>query len=258
MILFNKWLELINAYVCGPYMIVLILGSGLFLTLGLGFLPFRKLRYAFKLLFSKSSDTHGDIQPFQALMTALSATVGTGNIAGVATAIAIGGPGAIFWMWMAALVGMATKYSEALLAVKYREVDELGRYVGGPMYYIKNGLSKKFRWLAFLFAFFGAIAGFGIGNMVQSNSIADVLEINFFMPPIVTGVVIAFLAALVILGGIRRIATIASTIVPIMVLLYLIASLIAIIINIHLFTLQDTPCLSNSIDCIDWPTYMAN
>ncbi|MCF6776242.1 sodium:alanine symporter family protein [Thiotrichales bacterium 19X7-9] len=229
-----QWIETINGYVWGPYMIVLILGTGVFLTVGLCFLPFRKLFFAFKLLFTKTSNTHGDIQPFQALMTALSATVGTGNIAGVATAIAIGGPGAIFWMWMAALVGMATKYSEAVLAVKYREVDELGRYVGGPMYYIKNGLSKKFSWLAFLFAFFGAIAGFGIGNMVQSNSMADVLESNLLIPPLVSGIIIAILAGLVILGGINRIATIASAIVPSMVVLYLVASLVAIILNIHL------------------------
>ncbi|MCF6807721.1 sodium:alanine symporter family protein [Thiotrichales bacterium 19S9-12] len=229
-----SWIETLNSLVWGPYMIVLILGTGLFLTIGLYFLQVRKLGLAFKLLFTKSSDTHGEIQPFKALMTALSATVGTGNIAGVATAIAIGGPGSIFWMWCAAFVGMATKYAEAVLAVKYREIDELGRYVGGPMYYLKNGLSKKFAWLAVLFAFFGSIAGFGIGNMVQSNSIADVLEGHFAISPILTGIIIMILAGLVILGGIKRIANVASAIVPSMVIVYVLSCLIALILNFNL------------------------
>src|SRR5690606_8291607 len=159
---------------------------------------------------------------FNALMTAMAATVGTGNIAGVATAIASGGPGALFWMWMIALVSMATKYSEAVLAVHFREKNASGNYVGGPMYYIRNGLGPKFRWLALTFAFFGMLAGFGIGNGVQANSVADVLHSNFAVPTWLTGVVIAVLVGLVLLGGIRRIATVAGKIVPFMALAYVV------------------------------------
>ena len=165
-------------------------------------------------------------------MTALSATIGTGNIAGVATAIFIGGPGAIFWMWITALVGMATKYGEAVLAVKYRETDALNKQVGGPMYYIKNGLGSKWGWLAFLFALFGTIAAFGIGNMVQSNSVADALHSNFSINKQVSGAVIAVLAALVILGGIKRIGTVAGKLVPFMAIAYIFGSLIIIIANL--------------------------
>ncbi|WP_119344061.1 alanine/glycine:cation symporter family protein [Facilibium subflavum] len=229
---FHALIKLINSYVWGPYMLVLILGVGVFLTLGLYFLPIRKIGYGFKLLLSKPQKGKGDILPFQALMTSLSATIGTGNIAGVATAIVIGGPGAVFWMWCTALVGMATKYAEAVLAVKYRQIDKRGRYVGGPMYYIKNGLGKKFVWLGVLFAIFGAIAGFGIGNMVQSNSMADVLETNLSIPPIATGIIVAFLAGLVLLGGIKRIALVASRVVPFMAVVYIISCLVAIFMNI--------------------------
>ena len=155
----------INSIVWGPLMLALILGVGLFLQTGLKFMPVLRIGTGFRLLWEGRKATgEGEISPFQALMTSLSATIGTGNIAGVATAIFIGGPGALFWMWMTALVGMATKYAEAVCAVKYREVDELGNHVGGPMYYIKNGLSSKWHWLAPTFAVFGAIAGFGIGN----------------------------------------------------------------------------------------------
>ncbi|WP_440993055.1 alanine/glycine:cation symporter family protein [Cysteiniphilum litorale] len=226
----------INGYVWGPYMLVLILGVGLFLMLGLAFLPLRKLGFGFKLLFRRhSNDTKekaGEISPFQALMTALSATIGTGNIAGVATAIAIGGPGAIFWMWCTALVGMATKYSEAVLAVNFREVDQKGAYVGGPMYYIKNGLGKRFVWLGILFAIFGSVAGFGIGNMVQINSMADVMSQNLYIPSYVTGTFVALLVALVLLGGIKRIAEVASKIVPFMAVVYFVSCFIAIALNI--------------------------
>ena len=229
----HRVVEVVNGYVWGPYMLVLILGVGLFLMLGLLFLPLRKLGFGVKLLFSrKPSDAKGEISPFQALMTALSATIGTGNIAGVATAIAIGGPGAIFWMWCTALVGMATKYSEAVLAVNYREIDKTGAYVGGPMYYIKNGLGKKFVWLGVLFAIFGAIAGFGIGNMVQINSMADVISQNLFIPAYLTGTVVALLVALVLLGGIKRIAEVASKVVPFMAIVYVVSCLIAILLNI--------------------------
>ena len=226
----------INGYVWGPYMLVLILGVGLFLMLGLAFLPLRKLGFGFKLLFgrkrSDSKEKAGEISPFQALMTALSATIGTGNIAGVATAIAIGGPGAIFWMWCTALVGMATKYSEAVLAVNFREVDQKDAYVGGPMYYIKNGLGKRFVWLGILFAIFGSVAGFGIGNMVQINSMADVINQNLYIPSYITGTFVALLVALVLLGGIKRIAEVASKIVPFMAVVYFVSCLTAIILNI--------------------------
>jgi AGCS family alanine or glycine:cation symporter len=196
-------------------------------------MPWRQLIHAFKLLLrGRKSEGDGEIPPFQALMTAMSATVGTGNIAGVAAAIFIGGPGAIFWMWITALFGMATKYAEAVLAVKYRETDDLGRYVGGPMYYIKNGLGKNWHWLGFLFALFGTVAAFGIGNMVQSNSVADALSSNFGVNTTTTGLVIAGLAALVILGGIKRIGTVASKLVPIMAILYIAGSLIIILSNI--------------------------
>ena len=164
-------------------------------------------------------------------MTALSATIGTGNIAGVATAIFLGGLGAIFWMWVTALFGMATKYGEAVLAVKYRETDARGKRVGGPMYYIKNGLGENWKWLGFLFALFGTIAAFGIGNMVQSNSVADALNSNFNINPKITGVVLAVLVGLVILGGIKRIGEVAGKLVPIMAIAYVAGSLIVIFAN---------------------------
>jgi AGCS family alanine or glycine:cation symporter len=201
-------INVVNGIVWGPLMLVLILGTGLFLQVGLKVIPIRKIPDAFKLLWKgrkEGSAQDGEISPFAALMTALSATVGTGNIAGVATAIFLGGPGALFWMWCTALVGMATKYAEAVLAVKYREVDELGNHVGGPMYYIKNGMGRKWAWLGVLFAAFGAIAGFGIGNTVQANSVADVLNTSFGIPTWLTGVVLMVLVGAVILGGIRRI-----------------------------------------------------
>lgn len=226
-------LNTLSGFIWGPFTLVLLLGVGIYLSLGLKLMPWRQLSNAFKLLFvGRSSQGDGDIPPFQALMTAMSATVGTGNIAGVATAIFIGGPGAIFWMWITALFGMATKYAEAVLAVKYRETDDDGHFVGGPMYYIKNGLGKKWHWLGFLFALFGTIAAFGIGNMVQSNSVADALHSNFAVDTNLTGIVIAGLAALVILGGIKRIGTVASKLVPIMAIFYIAGSLIIILANI--------------------------
>lgn len=229
----NAVLNSLSGFIWGPFTLVLLLGVGIYLSLGLKLMPWRQLSNAFKhLIIGRSSQGDGDIPPFQALMTAMSATVGTGNIAGVATAIFIGGPGAIFWMWITALFGMATKYAEAVLAVKYRETDDDGRFVGGPMYYIKNGLGKKWHWLGFLFALFGTIAAFGIGNMVQSNSVADALHSNFAVDTNLTGIVIAGLAALVILGGIKRIGTVASKLVPIMAIFYITGSLIIIFANI--------------------------
>ena len=229
-----KLLSTINGYIWGIPTLALLVGTGLYLTFGLGLLPIRKLGYGFRLLWQgrRATTEQGDINPFNALMTALSATVGTGNIVGVAGAIAIGGPGAIFWMWITALVGMGTKYSEAVLAVKYREVDEQGRYQGGPMYYIKNGLSKNWRWLAFLFALFGSITAFGIGNSVQSNSVANALHQNFDIPLWLTGIVLSILTALVVLGGIKRIGTTAGKIVPFMAVIYVTGALIIIITHI--------------------------
>ena len=227
-------LNTLSSFIWGPFTLVLILGVGAYLTIGLKFIPWRKtIPYAFSLLFQgRKGAGEGEISPFQALMTAMSATIGTGNIAGVATAIFIGGPGAIFWMWITALVGMATKYGEAVLAVKYRETDALGKHVGGPMYYIKNGLGSNWGWLAFLFALFGTIAAFGIGNMVQSNSVADALHSNFSVDKKVTGAVIAILAGLVILGGIQRIGAVAGKLVPFMAIAYILGSLAIIISNI--------------------------
>ncbi|MDP1521340.1 alanine/glycine:cation symporter family protein [Porticoccus litoralis] len=223
----------INGFVWGPVMLVLILGTGLYLTIGLRGLSIRKIGYGFRQLFiGRRGSGEGDISPFNALMTSLSATVGTGNIVGVATAVGIGGPGALFWMWCTALVGMATKYSEAVLAVHYRETDERGRKVGGPMYYIRNGLGPRWAWLALCFALFGTLAGFGIGNTVQANSVADALRTSFNVPEWLSGILMAVLVGLVLLGGIRRIASVAGKLVPFMALLYLVVTLSILAINI--------------------------
>ncbi len=213
-------------------MLVLILSVGFYLMIGLGFMPIRKIPYAFKMLWRGRSDQgDGDISPFNALMTSLSATIGTGNIAGVATAIFLGGPGALFWMWCTALVGMATKFGEAVLAVHYREVDRRGMHVGGPMYYIKNGLGPKWAWMGGAFALFGAFAGFGIGNTVQVNSMADVLDSVFGVPHWVTGVVLMALVGAVLLGGIRRIGNVAGKLVPIMAISYFLAGIVVLGMN---------------------------
>lgn len=230
--LIKELVSQLNGLVWGPYMLVLILGTGVILMLGLQFMPILRLGYGFRQLWKgRDSTEDGDITPFNALMTSLSATIGTGNIAGVATAIALGGPGALFWMWCTALVGMATKYSEAVLAVKYREVDEEGNHIGGPMFYIKNGLGEKWKWLGAAFAVFGTLAGFGIGNMVQANSVADVLNSKLSIDPVVTGLVLAVLAALVLLGGIQRIAQVVGKLVPLMALTYLVIGLVILGMN---------------------------
>ncbi|MGM0450738.1 MAG: alanine/glycine:cation symporter family protein [Pseudomonadota bacterium] len=233
--LITSTLESISGVVWGPAMLALLLGTGLYLTLGLRGMPIRRIGYGFRqiLLGRHAGDRdEGEITPFQALSTSLSATIGTGNIGGVATAIALGGPGAVFWMWMTALVGMATKYAEAVLAVKYREVDEEGRYVGGPMYYIKNGLGDKWKWLGALFALFAMVAAFGIGNTVQANAVADVVETNLSIAPWVTGVVLAVLVFLVIIGGIRRIAQLTEKVVPLMAIIYILGALAVIVWNL--------------------------
>ncbi|MCH1484398.1 MAG: sodium:alanine symporter family protein [Alphaproteobacteria bacterium] len=223
----------INGVVWGVPMLILILGAGLFLTVGLRFLTIMKIPFGFSLLWKGRipGNDAGDITPFNALMTSLSATIGTGNIAGVATAIFLGGPGAVFWMWMTALVGMGTKYAEAVCAVRFREKDENGNFVGGPMYYIQNGMGANWRWLAITFALFAGIAGFGIGNMVQSNSIADALYTTFDIPHLYTGIIVALLVGAVLLGGIQRISQVVGALVPFMAALYILASIVVLAIN---------------------------
>ena len=224
----------LNGLVWGIPMLTLLLGTGLYLTIGLRFLSVTRLPYAFKQLFKKpDSNDEGDVTPFGALMTALSSTIGTGNIAGVAAAIAIGGPGAVFWMWMTAIVGTATKYSEGVLAVKFREIDAEGRHVGGPMYYIKNGMGSKWIWLGGVFATLGVLASWGTGASIQSNSIADALNATYGITPIVSAVALSVGAAAVILGGIQRIASVASKLVPIMALSYLAGGLLVVALNIE-------------------------
>lgn len=224
--------EWLSGIVWGVPMLVLLLGVGIYLTIGLRFRTLRDLPFALGMLWrGRVAEGKGEITPFNALMTALAATIGTGNIAGVATAIFLGGPGAVFWMWMTALVGMATKFAEAVLAVRYREVDERGHYVGGPMYYIKNGLGPRWAWLGACFAAFAGLAGFGIGNTVQANSVADALNAAFGVPFWLTGVVLAALVGLVLIGGIRRIAAVAGALVPVMAIGYLGAGAVVLAMN---------------------------
>ena len=223
----------INGIVWGWPMVLLIAFTGIVLMLGLRFMPLQRLPYGVRMLWQREAgQNEGDITPFQALMTSLSATIGTGNIAGVAGAIAIGGPGAVFWMWVIAVFGIATKYAEAVLAVRYREVDGLGNHVGGPMYYIRNGLGPNWQWLAVLFALFGMLAGFGIGNGVQCFEVSSALAM-LGIPRLVTGIVLGAVVFAVIIGGIQRIAQAASAIVPAMSVLYLLACLIVLLINIE-------------------------
>ncbi|GEK34649.1 alanine/glycine:cation symporter family protein [Kurthia sibirica] len=219
-------------FLWGIPLIVLIIGTGLYLTIRVGFLQIRLLPVALRLVFSKnhSKDAEGDISQFQALTTALAATVGTGNIVGVATAVILGGPGAILWMWFAAVLGMATKYAEAILAVKYRVKDSNGQMAGGPMYYLERGLKQK--WLAVLFAIFGVIASFGIGNGTQANSVAGVIKNTFNIEPWITGIVLTIAVGLVIVGGIKSIGTVTSFFVPIMAVFYMAAGLIVILMNL--------------------------
>ena len=223
----------IGAFAWGPPMLILLVGTGFWLTFSLRGLQFTKLGHALYLALIKrkeDTDEPGDITHFQALMTALSATVGTGNIAGVATAVAVGGPGALFWMWLTGLVGMATKYSEAVLAVKYRVTDEKGEMNGGPMYYISKGLKKP--WLGAVFAVFSSVAAFGIGNMVQSNSVADAVEATYHIPTFVTGLVLMLTTAMVIIGGIKKIGKVTERLVPFMIVFYILGAAYIIFANI--------------------------
>jgi AGCS family alanine or glycine:cation symporter len=230
--MFEQIIDTMRDVIWGPGMLTLLLGTGIYLTIGLKGISITKIPYAFKQLFKgRKGSGEGEISPFNALMTALSSTVGTGNIVGVATAIALGGPGALFWMWCAAVIGLATKYAEAVLAVHYRETDVLGKKVGGPMYYIKNGLGENWKWLGMLFAFFGALAGFGLANTVQSNAVSQILESNFHVPTLVSGLVMSILVGVVLLGGIKRIAEVAGKLVPLMAVIYLLATMSILILN---------------------------
>ena len=215
----------------GPWLLILLLGTGCWLTFSLKGIQVRQIFYSLRLTFSKEREGEGDISHFGALMTALAATVGTGNIAGVSIAVALGGPGAIFWMWLTGLVGMATKYSEGFLAVKYRQVNLKGEISGGPMYYLEKGLGQK--WLAICFALFGAMAAFGIGNMVQANTTAHALSRFLGVNSFFVGGVMMLLTAMVIIGGIKRIADTASYLVPIMVVIYFLGALVIILNNLE-------------------------
>lgn len=230
----EKLLGNISDFVWGVPLIVLLVGTGIYLTFRLGFLQIRTLGYAFKLTFSPNQDhsSEGDISHFQALTTASAATIGTGNIVGVATAIVLGGPGAVFWMFLAGLFGMATKYGEAILAVKYRVKDSQGNMAGGPMYYLEHGLKQK--WLAVLFAIFGSLAAFGIGNGTQAKAVSDLMNSTFSIPAWVTGLVLVLFAGLVILGGIKWIGRVTSYFVPFMALFYILAGIYVMIVNINL------------------------
>lgn len=231
---FNTTISAINNLVWGTPMLIAILGSGLFLMLSLKFIPIRNIKRGFSEIWqgrAKGDASTGQISPFAALMTTLAATVGTGNIAGVATAIVLGGPGALFWMWCTALVEMATKYCEVVLAVHFREKNSLNHFVGGPMYAIKNGLGRKWAWLGACFALFGGLASFGIGNMVQVNSMAASLTVSFAIPAWASGLCIMLLVGMVILGGIQRIGAVAQTLVPFMCIAYVLAAAFVLIVN---------------------------
>lgn len=225
-------LNQIDSMVWGPWLLILLLGTGVLFTLRLGFIQIAKLPLALRLIFSARNRGDGDIDSFKALCTALAATVGTGNIVGVATAIKAGGPGALFWMWMAAFFGMATKYAEGCLAVRYREVDSNGEISGGPMYYIEKGLGEKWKPLAILFAVFGVLtACLGSGTYTQANAIMSSLEVSFGIAPLMTDVVLTILVGIIILGGLQSIAKAAEKIVPAMAVVYIVAVTSLLIIN---------------------------
>ncbi len=242
---FTKIVTAVDDFAWGPIMLVLLVGTGLYLSIRSGFLQFSRFGYAMRntlgKAFTKQTAGKGEVTPFQAMTTALAGTVGTGNIAGVTGAIFIGGPGAVFWLWVSALVGMVTKYSEVVLAVKYRERNEAGDWVGGPMYSIKNGLGKGWLWLAYVFAFFGMVASFGIGNTTQVDSIATAINtaISAFGGDggskalrIAIGLIVAIIVAVVIIGGIKRIGAVTEKLVPFMAVIYILAALVVVFGNI--------------------------
>ena len=234
---FSNLIAEIDGFVWGPVMLILLVGTGIFMTFRLRFLTWRNLGYALKSVLSKEARKtdrgHGDVSPFSSLMTALAATIGTGNIAGVATAMAAGGPGALVWMWVSALFGLTTKFSECMLAVKYREKNDIGEMKGGPMFTMKNGFKNKKLGaaLGFIFALLTAVASFGIGDMTQANSIADALNSSFGVPYAAAGVVLTVLTLFVIVGGIKSISKVSSVVVPTMAVFYVVAGIICIIVN---------------------------
>lgn len=244
---FMKINTAVNGFVWGPVMLALLVGTGIYLSIAVGFIQFTKIGYWWKntigKIFKKGEAGDGEITPLQAVSTALASTVGTGNIAGVTGAIILGGPGAVFWMWVSALFGMVTKFSEVTLAVKYRERNEKGDWCGGPMYYIKNGLGPKWKWLGTVFAVLGAIAAFGIGNIAQVNSIADSVKsvaIAFnedaankeMLICLITGICVAIFVALVLLGGVKRIGQVTEKLVPGMAVIYIVCALVVVFANI--------------------------
>lgn len=229
--------NVINSFVWGPVMLFLLVGTGIYLTCRTRFLQFRKfgfiMRHTICTLFHKSDKNHGNnLSPFQAVTTALAGTVGTGNIAGVTGAVFVGGPGAVFWMWVSAFFGMCTKYAEIALSIRYRVIEADGTHKGGPMYYIEKGLGKKFKFLAVLFALLAGIASFGIGNIAQASEIGGAMQGMFGVKPIVTGVVLAIIVAIIILGGVKRIGQVTSYLVPFMALSYIAAGVAVIILRI--------------------------
>jgi AGCS family alanine or glycine:cation symporter len=228
------FLDALNNMVWGPITLWLIGLTGLYLMVGLGFMPLRRIGFGFRQALGsiRSSKGEGDVTAFEGLTTALAATIGTGNVAGVAGAIATGGPGAVFWMWLIAFVGMATKYAESVLAVHYREVDDLGEHVGGPMYFIRNGLGPGWGWLATLFALFGTLAGFGIGNGVQAHELALALKTSLGVPELLTGVVMAAITFLVLIGGIERIGKVTEVVVPFMAIVYVVGALVILLVHL--------------------------
>ena len=230
---FAKLMAEVNDFVWGPIMLAFLVGTGIFLTIRLKFLPWRNLPYAIKMILSKKSDTQGDISPFQSLMTALSATVGTGNIVGVSTAMVLGGPGALVWMWISAAFGLSTKYGESVLAVKYRKTNSVGEMAGGPMYAMKYGFGNKVigRGLAALFAFFAVCASFGIGNMTQANSISSSFNAALGVDTTVIGVILTLCCLVVLVRGIRSIGAVSSVVVPAMAAFYFVVSMIVIVAN---------------------------
>lgn len=233
----SRIIKVVDDFVWGPVMLVLLVGTGIFLTVRLRFLPWRNLGYALKMTLSKEARTTkrgtGDISPFSALTTALAATIGTGNIVGVATAMVSGGPGALVWMWISACFGLSSKFSECMLAIKYREVNEKGEMSGGPMYTMKKAFRHKKLGavLGWLFALFAVIASFGIGNMTQANSISDALKSTFRVPTVISGIILTILALVIIVGGIQKISKVSSVVVPFMAIFYVLAGLIVIICN---------------------------
>ena len=223
----------VNSFVWGPIMLFFLVGTGVYLTIRLKFLPWRNLAYAVGMIFEKKSEHKGDITPFQSLMTALSATIGTGNIVGVSTALVLGGPGALVWMWISAAFGLSTKYAESVLAVKYRETNSVGEMCGGPMYAMKKGFSNKAfgSFLAAAFAIFAVISSFGIGNMTQANSIAAALKTSFELPTWMSGILLTALSLLVLVKGIKSIGKVSSVLVPVMAVFYFCASIVVIVMN---------------------------